>query len=459
MILVSFIFSRDIASLLLSYSVTTNDLGQAFAFQNSHVASSFYRTRKGTGRRVDLTLSSFLPFQRRKELPNNGVEVFSENTEQEFINKKPKSSSKAIPVNESVLLLSNNDGLDHVISDGNNVQRMINNFNALKGKEGRLSGIDSLRATIARVPSLHQYIIDWDLPVRKFFSESNQTLPLSITYMDALRQQMEDFINEISAALPLLQSDLYEEETNDGPNDERIVVNGANTSSDGRSLSLLDGPFPGVTYPYNIPYVTDFISYLSKFFTASGYLPALNSSVVNTPIETFFDAYAFTKIQSSDPIFSIKASEMARLAGDIYEDALLEGTLNDLGHTVVVNGTSADVVWMITDSVDSMTSRKPMLVRTVTIRGYSAVDARVDRVRLLQKVCSATPAPIGSKKYGVVAHSGLLEIAKEIYRDIRPYILGLGKHHKLIFNGHSIGGSISVLLLLLLAVEHGGECY
>jgi hypothetical protein len=50
--------------------------------------------------------------------------------------------------------------------------------------------------------------MDWDLPLRKFFSESNQTLPLSITYMDALRQQMEDFLNEVSSAFSLLQNDL-----------------------------------------------------------------------------------------------------------------------------------------------------------------------------------------------------------------------------------------------------------
>jgi hypothetical protein len=145
---------------------------------------------------------------------------------------------------------------------------------------------------------------------------------------------------------------------------------------------------------------------------------------------------------------------MARLSGDIYEDTQLFGTLNELGHTVVVNNTSADVAWLITDSID-LTSGKPIMVRTVTIRGYSAVDTRIDRIRLLQKICTASPIPIGSSN--VVAHSGLLEVAKEIYKDISPYIMGLGKHHKLILNGHSIGGSIAVLMLLLLATEHGGE--
>jgi len=430
----TFVFHQVLVSLL-PFSVPIKDV-LGFQKNNNIDIKSVYLTSKSKNRRGDLTLSSFLPFQRGKRVSKSGEgEDFRNNLVQELIEKTSILPTDYLPGNEKTASQSN-DTAESALLD---VQQMINSYS-------RLSRIDSLRATIIRVPSLHQYIMDWDLPLRKFFSDSNQTLPLSITYMDALRQQMEDFLNEVSAAFSILQNDLAEED----------VANVTANDMEVRSTSFLDSTSPEVTYPYSIPYVTDFVAYLSKFLFASGYLPMLNSTVVNTPIESFFNGYDFTKIKPTDPIYSVKACEMARLAGDIYEDALLQGTLNDLGHVIVVNGTSANVVWMITDSVDSLTSRTPMLARTVTVRGYSAVDTRVDRVRLLQKVCSASPTSLGEKKYGTIAHSGLLDVAKEVYHDIRPYIVGLGNHHKLIFNGHSIGGSISILLLFLFTLEFGG---
>lgn len=428
--LLLFIFHEALLSLL-SFPVAVKEL---LAFQNNNniYMSSIYRKRKCNNRRGDVTLSSFLPFHRGGKGSKNGGDDFRNRTMQRSLEKESILPTDYIR-SKANTDFQNNDNSS--LLESVNFQEMIDSYS-------RLSRIDSLRATIIRVPSLHQYIMDWDLPLRKFFSESNQTLPLSITYMDALRQQMEDFLNEVSSAFSLLQNDL--------------VANATTGEIEVRRTSFLDGTSPEFTYLNNIPYVTDFVAHLSKFLFSSAYLPLLNSTVVNTPIESFFNGYAFTKIQPSDPIYSVKACEMARLAGDIYEDALLQGTLNDLGHVIVVNGTSANVVWMITDSVDSLTTRTPMLVRTITVRGYSAVDTRVDRVRLLQKVCSASPTSLGDTKYGIIAHSGLLDVAKEVYHDIRPYIHGLGNHHKLIFNGHSIGGSISILLLLLFTVEFGG---
>jgi hypothetical protein len=432
-----FVFHQVLVSLL-SFSAPNKEV-LAFQKNNNIDISSLYLASKCKKRRGDLTLSSFLPFQRGKRVAKHGGdEDFRDNLAQELIEKTSILPTDYLP-GKGKTVSQNNDTAESALLERVNLQQMINSYS-------RLSRIDSLRATIIRVPSLHQYIMDWDLPLRKFFSESNQTLPLSITHMDALRQQMEDFLNEVSAAFSILHNDLAEED----------IANVTTSDMEVRRTPLLDGTFPEVTYPYNIPYVTDFVAYLSKFLFASGYLPMLNSTVVSTPIESFFNGYDFTKIQPSDPIYSVKACEMARLAGDIYEDTLLQGTLNDLGHVIVVSGTSANVVWMITDSVDSLTSRTPMLARTVTVRGYSAVDTRVDRVRLLQRVCSASPTLLGEKKYGIFAHSGLLDVAKQVYHDIRPYIVGLGDHQKLIFNGHSIGGSISLLLLFLFTLEFGG---
>jgi putative lipase involved disintegration of autophagic bodies len=55
----------------------------------------------------------------------------------------------------------------------------------------------------------------------------------------------------------------------------------------------------------------------------------------------------------------------------------------------------------------------------------------------------------------VLFHSGLLEIAMEIYEDVKQYIEWASPDHRIVFNGHSIGGSISILLLLLMTAEKG----
>jgi len=161
-----------------------------------------------------------------------------------------------------------------------------------------------------------------------------------------------------------------------------------------------------------------------------------------------------------------KSAAMASLSGAIYQDTIER--CHDIGHSLVANGTSADVAWMVTDSVGyeddyreaaipnkaaAEVSREPVLVRTITIRGYDASDENVDRELLLYRICEGEKAPLG--KSGVFVHKGLLEIADELYSDVTTYIDLAAPTHKLVFNGHSVGGSLSVLLLMLLVDRRG----
>ena len=84
---------------------------------------------------------------------------------------------------------------------------------------------------------------------------------------------------------------------------------------------------------------------------------------------------------------------MAELAGSVY---IKENTVIDkLGHVIVANGTTVDVNWLITDSVgyeddyisstQKDTERKPIVIRSVTIRGYDASDETVDKERLMNR--------------------------------------------------------------------------
>ena len=170
---------------------------------------------------------------------------------------------------------------------------------------------------------------------------------------------------------------------------------------------------------------------------------------------------------------------MGGLAGAIYENAVEES--HKFGHSLVANGTTANVAWMVTDSVmdrdhcskafshhdDAIVTNEddskelpsgPVMVRTITIRGFDASDESVDREALLNEICFATSEPLDDATADkVVFHKGLLDIARQIYADTRKYIDWTSPNHKIVLNGHSVGGSLSILMLLLITSERGGK--
>jgi len=173
-----------------------------------------------------------------------------------------------------------------------------------------------------------------------------------------------------------------------------------------------------------------------------------------------------------------RGAEMGSLAGAVYEDSVER--CHKLGHSLVANGTTANVAWMVTDSVantDSLTSAfchhedetrteevarlassssGPALIRTITIRGFDASDETVDREALLSEICFATPEALDEATADkVIFHKGLLTIARQIYADTKKYIDWASPNHRIVLNGHSVGGSLSVLMLLLITSERG----
>lgn len=161
---------------------------------------------------------------------------------------------------------------------------------------------------------------------------------------------------------------------------------------------------------------------------------------------------------------SKQGSINAKLAGAVYDGEI--ETVHSLGHSFVINGTSANVKWMVTDRVgydtdfestpaNSDSQGVPTIIRTITIRGFDAFDDTVDREELLTELCHAGKVPLSDDVPGLQVHRGLLEIAKVIYQDIKPYIQLTGPTHKIVLNGHSIGGSLANLVLMLMTVERG----
>jgi hypothetical protein len=207
----------------------------------------------------------------------------------------------------------------------------------------------------------------------------------------------------------------------------------------------------------------------------------------------FEDFASASEIYQYSPILG-QAAEMAALSGVIYEEPV-RGSLQ-LGHSIVASGCSMDVKWMVTDSlashselelhkdrIDNDRSESPLLIRTITIRGFDASDEEVDRETLVTEICRANAIPLGKNKQ-VKVHAGLWRIAKAIYKDVKQFIDWTTPQHKLILNGHSMyvelsqhvlflffirysflthshdscsGGSLSNLVLFLLTLDKGAD--
>lgn len=203
---------------------------------------------------------------------------------------------------------------------------------------------------------------------------------------------------------------------------------------------------------------------------------------MNIPLEDdgkltkpLFHRYKSAQTISNEDFHSVLnlGSHMAVLAGAIYQDAV-EKT-HEIGHAIVANGKSADVAWMVTDHIgyesDFKTSNgqeqgAPIIIRTITLRGYDATDEDVDREMLLNNICDASSVPFQNISddeiqtdvgEGILVHGGLLKVAEGLYSDLVQYIDLAGPKHKIVMNGHSIGGSLSMLLLFLLARDRGAD--
>eukprot|EP00588_Corethron_pennatum_P015788 CAMPEP_0194282336 /NCGR_PEP_ID=MMETSP0169-20130528/22926_1 /TAXON_ID=218684 /ORGANISM="Corethron pennatum, Strain L29A3" /LENGTH=399 /DNA_ID=CAMNT_0039027617 /DNA_START=158 /DNA_END=1356 /DNA_ORIENTATION=+ len=159
---------------------------------------------------------------------------------------------------------------------------------------------------------------------------------------------------------------------------------------------------------------------------------------------------------------------MAEFATSVYSDNAAE-EMQSLGQGVVVSGTAADIVWMVTEGFQ--TNREGGVTRcgTVAIKGFDASDKEVDKLRLANRIATANPVLLGrqfnetnAKSTGlsagnILVHGGVLDIAKELYADIMPHLDNAHPDTVFTFTGHSMGGCLSVVLLLLIAQDRGVE--
>lgn len=179
----------------------------------------------------------------------------------------------------------------------------------------------------------------------------------------------------------------------------------------------------------------------------------------------FRDFASASELNEYTPVMG-QAAEMGAMSGIIYEETVPRSL--KLGHSIVAQGCSMNVKWMVTDSLashsevelcndrlDNDPSETPVLIRTILIRGFDASDEEVDRDTLVRRVCTANPENLG--KYNIDVHAGLWEIAQAVYKDVVNYIDWTTPQHKIVLAGHSIGGSIANLVLFKLTMKRGAD--
>ena len=119
-----------------------------------------------------------------------------------------------------------------------------------------------------------------------------------------------------------------------------------------------------------------------------------------------------------------KGSEYGAISGAIYENSVTN--MHSLGHSIVAQGKTSDIAWMITDSIqqsqdfDEEAQDEPVMVRSFIFRGFDASDDEVDRECLLNRICAANPVSLGNST--ILVHQGMFEVASSLYEEIEGYI-------------------------------------
>ena len=153
--------------------------------------------------------------------------------------------------------------------------------------------------------------------------------------------------------------------------------------------------------------------------------------------------------RSDDEITDLElkgASVAVRLASHVYKIGDIEPWVRREGFTLMAEGETNCTRWYVCDKSDGANATTQ---RWVVVRGAAWNNENVDRVRLSTQIGKAWPSPLheGKDAPPVVVHTGVKEMADEFWPDVSPWITSLPDGAWMCFTGHSLGGSMAMLLM------------
>ena len=155
------------------------------------------------------------------------------------------------------------------------------------------------------------------------------------------------------------------------------------------------------------------------------------------------------------------ASVAVRLASHVYKVGDIEPWVRREGFTLMAEGETNCTRWYVCDK----RAGEATTHRWVIVRGAAWNNEKVDRVRLSTQIGKAWPSPLheGKNAPPVVVHTGVKEMADEFWPDVSPWIASTPTGARVCFAGHSLGGSMAMLLMawskLRLGVDHLDPCW
>ena len=92
--------------------------------------------------------------------------------------------------------------------------------------------------------------------------------------------------------------------------------------------------------------------------------------------------------------------------------------------------------------------------RWVVVRGAAWNNDAVDPMKLSVQIGRAWPSPL-HPGVPLVVHTGVAEMASEFWNEVSPHIASLPAGARLCFTGHSLGGSMAILLMVWARLRLG----
>ncbi|KAI3436571.1 hypothetical protein D9Q98_005987 [Chlorella vulgaris] len=161
----------------------------------------------------------------------------------------------------------------------------------------------------------------------------------------------------------------------------------------------------------------------------------------------------------------LRDSKLAAVSGLAYcPSEELSMRLQSQGMQLQAQGNTSFTRWFVARPADAgAASGSPGLPghaaqQYIFFRGVSWRSADLDALRVWQGLMRALPSPflphLTSSPELLMAHSGVAEMAEELYSVLRPHMEGQGQLH---LAGHSLGGSLATLVALTAHLRLGGS--